>query len=245
MGCGGNEVSGYAVVGDLGGEELCVAFRDGDKLKDIITAGMMVLASDTTLSQLSVKWLGEDKSIMPGNPEMSGWLQNQPQRVFILGYYEGARPMCFDENGQATGFDADMFTELCSRLGWELKFQSVQRGSAAVELASGNIDCMAGGFGTDDDAESLSVSTSYLSCKYEFITKAGSGINRVGQLKDKVLGTVSSSAMGKALEADEKLIEKLDSLRIFASEEECFTALDAGTCDAILVSSLCADYYMR
>ena len=139
--CSGNEASGYRVVDSIGGQELCVAFRDGDRLRDIITAGMMVLSADGTLKQLSVKWLGEDMSIMPADADMAGWLQNQPQRVLILGYYKGARPMCYEAGGAVTGFDAEMFTELCARLGWELRFQAIERGTAAVELASGTVDC--------------------------------------------------------------------------------------------------------
>jgi ABC-type amino acid transport substrate-binding protein len=51
--------------------------------------------------------------------------------------------------------------------------------------------------------------------------------------------------MGKALEADEKLVDRLGAIKVFASETECFTALDAGLCDAILVTGVYADYYMK
>ncbi|MGE4353186.1 MAG: transporter substrate-binding domain-containing protein [Oscillospiraceae bacterium] len=243
----GNEkkASGYSVVGSIGSEQYLVAFRDGDKLRDIITAGMMVLSNDGTLSQLSTRWLNDDRVTIPGSTEVEGWLQNQPQRVLILGYYAGAKPMCFEQDGSVTGFDAEMFTEICNRLGWELHFQAIDRGNASVELASGNVDCVAGGFGTGDDISGLSTSPEYMDTKYVIITKASSGIKRTGQLKGKTLGTVGSSSMGKALEADEKLVDRLGGLKVLNSEEECFTALDAGLCDAILVTETCADYYMR
>ena len=244
--CGdGKKVSGYAVVDSIGSEQYLIAFRDGDKLRDIITAGMMVMSNDGTLSQLSVRWLGDDIITIPGSTEAEGWLQNQPERTLIVGYYAGAKPMCFEENGSVTGFDAEMFAEICSRLGWKLRFQSISYGSASVELASGNVDCIAGGFGTGDDISKLSASPEYMSTKYEIVTKAGSGIKRTSQLKGKALGTVGSSAMGKALEADEKLIDRLGALKVFNSEDECFTALDAGLCDAIVVTGTCSDYYMR
>lgn len=243
--CSQSEASGYRVVDSIGSQELCVAFRDGDRLRDIVTAGMMVLSADGTLAQLSVKWLGGDMVTIPGNADMAGWLQNQPQRVLILGYYKGARPLCYEVNGVVTGFDAELFAELCARLGWELRFQAIERGTAAVELASGNVDCVAGGFGTEEDASGLSLSPSYLSEKYEIVAKASSGISRRGELKEKVLATLGSSTMGNALEADTKLLDRLGRLLVLSSEEECFQALDAGMCDAVLVSSLCADAYMR
>ena len=243
--CDGKKVSGYKVVDTIGGQELCVAFREGDQLRDIMTAGMMVLAAEGMLAQLSIKWLGEDVSTMPADAEMAGWLQNQPPRTFILGYYEGARPMCYDENGTTMGFDADMITLLCNRLGWVIKFQPIPRGSAVNQLKSGNVDCVAGGFGTADKASGLSYSPNYLDMEYVIISKAGGDVSRRGQLKGKTLATLGSSAMGKALEEDEKFIEKLGQVLVLNSEEECFAALDAGRCDAVLVSSLCADAYMK
>ncbi len=158
---GDKKVSGYASVGNIGGEEFLVAFREGDKLRDIITAGMMALSQDGTLSQLSVRWLGDDVVTIPGSAEAAGWLQNQPQRVLILGYYVGSMPMCFEEGGQVIGFDAEMFAEICSRLGWELRFQAISRGSASVELASGNVDCVAGGFGTGTTHQSSPLARIY------------------------------------------------------------------------------------
>ncbi|MGI6029060.1 MAG: transporter substrate-binding domain-containing protein [Candidatus Heteroscillospira sp.] len=243
--CSGGEASGYRVVDSLGSQEVCLAFREGDRLYDIITGGMMTLAADGTLAQLAVKWLGDDVCTMPADADMAGWLQNQPARTLILGYYKGARPLCYEENGTVTGFDADVFRELCARLGWELRFQAIERGSAAVELASGNVDCVAGGFGTDDDADGLSTSPSYLDMKYEIVSLANGGVKRRGELKGKVLATMGSSTMGNALGEDAKLLERLDRLLVLTSEEECFAALAAGQCDAILVSSLCADAYMR
>lgn len=240
-----DKVSGYKVIGDIGGQNYLVAFRDGDKLRDIITAGMLTLANDGTLAQLSIRWFGEDTTTLRGDADAAAWLQNQPQRTLILGYYQGSPPMCFESGESVTGFDAEMISEICSRLGWELRFQPIARGTAAVELASGNVDCVAGGFGSEDDAAKLSVSPEYMSCNYEIVVKAASGISRMGDLKDKTLATLGSSTMGSALEADENLLNRLGSLKVLASETECFQVLDAGTCDAILISSSCADYYMR
>lgn len=246
VGCDGSKVSGYRVIGTVDGQDLCIAFRQGDQLRDIVTAGMMVMSADGTLAQLSTKWFGKaNVASVPANAEMIGWLQNRPHRVLTVGYYPGAQPMCYEAGGVMQGFDADLFSNLCARLGWELKFQPIARGSAEIELASGNVDCVAGGFGTGEKSSKLSYSPEYLSTDYSYVAKANSKISRTGQLKEKTLATVGSSVMGKTLEGDEKLMEKLGQLMVLGSEEDCFTALDAGRCDAILVSSLCADAYMK
>jgi ABC-type amino acid transport substrate-binding protein len=244
VGCGGSRASGYRVVGTLPGQDLCLAFRDGDKLRDIFTAGLMTLSADGTLGTLSQRWFGENRTDVPGDAEMAAWLQNQPPRTLILGYYPAARPLCYEENGAVTGFDAELMGELCARLGWTLAFQPIARGEAGVELASGNVDCVAGGFGSGEDAAGLSFSPSYLHTDYAFVARADGDIRRSGQLSGKVLATVGGSAMGKALEAD-KLFPKLGGLLVLGDEDQCFAALRERQCDAILVSSLSAEVYMK
>ena len=240
--CSGDS-SGYRRAGDLGGEELCAAFREGDWIRDVMVAGMMTLAADGTLAQLSLKWFGDEDAVyMPEDDSVSDWLENRPQRTFILGYYRGAKPLCFEENGAVTGFDAEMFAEICRRLGWEIRYQAIDHGTAEVELKSGNVDCVAGGYGTDDGADGLSLSPTYLDCDYEIVSLASSGINRKGELEGKTVGTVASSAMGAALEADTGLMENIGAVRAFFTEDDCFAALNSGMCDAVIVTSLYADY---
>jgi len=243
-GCGSGKASGYRVVGTLRGQDLCLAFRDGDQLRDIFTAGLMTLSADGTLETLSRRWFGENRSIAPGDAEMAAWLQNQPPRTLILGYYPAARPLCYEDGGAVTGFDAELMGELCARLGWTLVFQPIARGDAGVELASGNVDCVAGGFGSGEETKGLSFSPAYLHTDYAFVARADGDVRRSSQLAGKALATVGGSAMGKALEG-EKLFSKLGGLLVLSDEDQCFAALRAEQCDAILVSSLCAEAYMK
>ena len=239
------EGNGYRMFGNMGSEQYVAAFRDGDPVRDIMVAGMMTLAADGTIAQLSLRWFGDGGAVsIPASTEVAGWLDNQPQRTFILGYYEGACPMCFSSGGQITGFDAEMFTEICSRLGWEIRFQAIAPGTAGVELASGNVDCVAGGFGTGEDTSGLSLSPEYLSAEYVFVSRTDSDIKRRGQLDGRILGVVSGSAPAAALNADADFSADLGSLLVLASEQECFEALDAGLCDAILITSTCAEYHI-
>ena len=48
--------------------------------------------------------------------------------------------------------------------------------------------------------------------------------------------------MGAALEADTGLMENIGAVRAFFTEDDCFAALNSGMCDAVIVTSLYADY---
>lgn len=246
VGCSSSsKVTGYEEVYTFGSESYLVAFRSGDTLRDIMTAGMLALAYDGTLAQYSVKWFGADNKItLKGTTDAAAWLENQPTRTFILGYYKDSAPLCFENAGVITGFDADMFTEICARLGWTIKFQEIAYGTAAAQLASGNVDAVAGGFSTADDASKLSVSPTYMNFKYTVITKTVHNISKKSKLEGKILGTVTGSTVATEIEADTDLVESLASIKVLNSYAECFTALDTYICDAIAITSTAADYYM-
>ncbi len=245
--CNGNTgESGYKVFGNIEGQSYQVAFREGDTLRDIFTAGMMVLSEDGVLDTLSEKWFGEDRVLLGTDENAADWLINQGERIFIVGYYKDGAPFCYEQDGTVMGFDAEMLTEICSRLGWGIRFQAIERGDAAVELDSGNVDCVAGGFMESEVITGMTTSPVYISGNdFQFVTKLDSGIDRVGELKGKTLSTVGNSVMGKALEEDVELIERVGEFLIVSSESEAFEALDLGLCDAILVSRDYADYYMN
>ncbi len=245
--CNGNSTDlGYKAFGSIEGQEYQVAFREDDVIRDVFTAGMMVLSEEGYLDTLSTKWFGDDRAILGTDENAAEWLLNRGERVFIAGYYKDSAPFCFEENGAVVGFDAEMLSEICSRLGWQIRFQEIERGTAAVELDSGNVDCVVGGFGASEIVSGMSTSPSYISgSSFQFVAKADSGINRTGELKGKILATVGNSIMGKTLQEENvDLIEDLENLLIVTSEDECFEALDAGLCDAILVSSDYANYYI-
>ena len=48
--------------------------------------------------------------------------------------------------------------------------------------------------------------------------------------------------VGAALEADTGLMENIGAVRAFFTEDDCFAALNSGMCDAVIVTSLYADY---
>ena len=113
-----------------------------------------------------------------------------------------------------------------------------------VELASGNIDCAWGGMSFAPGSESFSVIPSYMSNEQALLVRADSGIKRTGKLKGKTLYMPDRDAAAKALERTRTW------RRIWASKACPRTPglsqyLDKGTCDAILIDSVAARYFMK
>ena len=58
-------------------------------------------------------------------------------------------PMAYISNGEFWGLDAELAREVADLLGWDLKFQEIEKENVYVELSSGNIDCAWGGVALD------------------------------------------------------------------------------------------------
>jgi ABC-type amino acid transport substrate-binding protein len=241
-------VSGYRILGTLPSEDFSIAFRKDDKLREMVAAALAVLAADGTLSRLSEKWFGADLISLEGNENALEELDMEiPQRIFIMGMDANAFPMSFRENWENYGgFDVEVAQEVCSLLGWELKFQPIRPSDVEVELASGNIDCAWGGMSFDPDSPDYSTISSYMPNDQVLLVRAESGIKRMSRLKGKTLYMPDKDAAVKALESDEDLAEDLGSVkRLPQDARACLNYLDKGTCDAILIDSVAARYFMK
>lgn len=244
--CGktGSEV-GYRIITTLQETGYVMAFREGDMVGEYVTAVLKVLASQGTVSQLSTKWLGEDLSLLEPDESALDEFEEIPQRDFILGFDATAAPMSFEENGSYRGFDIDLAGRVCSLLGWTLKLQPINMEGLSTELLSGNVDAAWGGLLGDVTADKISVSAQYLSASLVLVARAESGIKSTRALKGKYLTAGTGQAESAALDANEKLCSTLASIsRLAAGSAGCFTELDNGACDVILVTSSAAHYFM-
>ncbi|MGI5936460.1 MAG: transporter substrate-binding domain-containing protein [Oscillospiraceae bacterium] len=241
-------VSGYRILDTLSSEDFSIAFRKDDRLRDIIAAALAVLAADGTVSRLSEKWFGANLSTLEGSQNALEELDMEiPQRIFIMGIDINAFPMSFKDNlGDYAGFDVELAQEVCRLLGWELRLQPIFPADVEVELASGNIDCAWGGMSFDHNSDSYSTTPSYMSNDQVLLVRADSGIKRIGKLKGKTLYMPDRDTAVKALESNEDLMKDLGSAkRLSQDARACLEYLNKGLCDAILIDSVAARYFMK
>ena len=75
--------------------------------------------------------------------EDAGLANVQAKSKLVMGFDEAYPPMGFvSESGEFVGFDIDLATEVCKRLGVELVFQPISWDAKELELSGGNIDCI-------------------------------------------------------------------------------------------------------
>lgn len=249
---GGSEYEVYRVVATVAEDEYAIAFRQGDKLCEQVTAALQHLANNGTLASISGQWFGQNKTLIQPDSAPYEALVAQleegeefPERVFIMGVNAYATDMSQrNADGSYSGFDIDVARAVCELYGWELKFQPIHEDDIYVELYSGNIDAAWGGLSPEDDGK-LALSPAYMAFAHVLVSRVDSDVKRVGQVDGKTLGT-SSAAGAEALLLSNKDTAKLTvTYRELDGPEACFRALDSGAVSVILVDSVTAREYMR
>lgn len=242
-GVGGNEK--YRVAERLSQQEFCVAFRLDDKAGDAVIAALKVIQDSGEVSELSKKWFGEDVSLLKGEPDALKNLDEKVEkRTFIIGYDAGRMPFSGTKNGIAAGFDVELAKAVCKKLGWKAKFIPIDVSQAVVELNSGNVDCVWGGFAYDESNKEINQSPVYLKNTIILASLRDSGVRGLGSLKGKTLTLSENYYFNEILEANKSLKTKPEFIvRVPTGTGGCFEALNSGACNAIITDLASLDYY--
>ena len=235
----------FKIIGELDQEEFCVAFRKDDPLCEIVTAAMKELSAEGHISQLSAQYLGADYSCMPAEEGALSAVEATvvPGRKLRIGVQEGVAPRSSSRaDGSFTGLMPDMCLLVSEKLGWTFEYMVINSDSVAAELGSGNIDCawMAASFA--ESTKSCSLSPGWLRNSHQLVVRSDSGINRKKAVKGKVIGLTDPTSLAALKTAE--LAGRIASVWYYDDLTECFAALAAGDCDAVVVDSIVAGYYM-
>ena len=243
-GLGGNEK--YRVADKLAEQEFCVAFRQEDKAGDAVIAALKVLQASGTVTELSNKWFGEDVSLLKGDENaLKNMELDTEKRTFIVGYDWGRLPFSgTSASGMAVGFDVELARAVCKELGWKVKFLPIDVSQATVELGSGNVDCVWGGFAYDETNTDIHQSPVYLKNTIVLAALAGSGVRSIGSLSGKTLTLSENADFAAILESSKALQSKPEYIvKVPDGMEGCFKALNDGSCAAIITDLAALDYY--
>lgn len=242
-GVGGNEK--YRVAERLGQQEFCVAFRLEDKSGDAVIAALKVIQDSGEISELSQKWFGEDVSLLKGDPDAVNNLSEKVEkRTFIIGYDAGRLPFSGTKNGIAVGFDVELAKAVCKELGWKAKFIPIDVSQAVVELNSGNVDCVWGGFAYDENSKDINQSPVYMKNTIVLASLRDSRVRGIGSLSGKTLTLSENFYFNEMLESNNSLKTKPEFIvRVPTGTDGCFEALNSGACNAIITDLASLDYY--
>ena len=152
----------------------------------------------------------------------------------VIGYtvYE---PMNYtDADGNFTGFDTELATAVCEKLGVEPEFVEINWDTKVVELDSKSIDCIWNGMTlTDDIMANTATTKAYAKNAQVVVVKDGTDYSSTADLVGKTVVAEAGSAGEAAIEGDENLAQADYVSK--SVQTDCLMEVAAGTADAAVL----------
>lgn len=164
--------------------------------------------------------------------------------VFVLGLDDSFPPMGFrDKENNIVGFDIDLATEVCARLGLQLKTQPISWDAKEQELNTGKIDCIWNGMSVDSArAKAMNLSDAYLKNRMIFTVKDKS-LASLSALAGKKIAVQNGSTAQKLLEASEAG-KAAKEIVPFDDNQTALMDLEKGGVEAVFLDEIVAKYWI-
>ena len=152
----------------------------------------------------------------------------------VIGYtvYE---PMNYtDADGSFTGFDTELATAVCEKLGVEPEFVEINWDTKETELAAKSIDCIWNGLTlTDDREENMACTKPYVKNAQVVVVKDGTEYTSTADLVGKTVVAEAGSAGETTIQEDENLAQADYVSK--SVQTDCLMEVAAGTADAAVL----------
>ena len=152
----------------------------------------------------------------------------------VIGYtvYE---PMNYtDADGNFTGFDTELATAVCAKLGVEPEFVEINWDTKVVELDAKSIDCIWNGLTlTDEIKENTATTKPYAKNAQVVVVKDGTEYTSTADLVGKTVVAEAGSA-GESAIADDASLSQADYISK-SVQTDCLMEVAAGTADAAVL----------
>ena len=152
----------------------------------------------------------------------------------VIGYtvYE---PMNYtDENGVFTGFDTELATAVCEKLGVEPEFVEITWDTKETELAAKSIDCIWNGLTLTADREAnMACTNAYVKNAQVIVMKADGEYTSTADLVGKTIVAEAGSAGETTIQEDENLSQA--DFVPKTVQTDCLMEVAAGTADAAIL----------
>lgn len=160
------------------------------------------------------------------------YLQNKGKMTIGYTVYE---PMNYtDESGTFTGFDTELATAVCEKLGVEPDFVEINWDTKETELAAKSIDCIWNGLTlTDDREENMACTKPYVKNAQVVVVKDGTDYTSTADLIGKTVVAEAGSA-GETTITENADLSQADFISK-AVQTDCLMEVAAGTADAAIL----------
>ena len=212
----------FLMAAGLGVAALGLSARGGGATAHHLAASASTAASASSAASGSTAAAESDLDDIKGKGKM------------VIGYtvYE---PMNYtDADGNFTGFDTELATAVCEKLGVEPEFVEINWDTKVVELDAKSIDCIWNGMTlTEDIMANTATTKAYAKNAQVVVVKDGTDYTSTADLADKTVVAEAGSAGEAAIQGDENL-SKADYVSK-SVQTDCLMEVAAGTADAAVL----------
>lgn len=175
---------------------------------------------------------------------------NADAPTLVVGLDNAYPPYGFiGDDGNLTGFDIDLATEVAARNGWNLELEAIDWDAKDALLNQGTINCIWNGFTMEGREGKYTFSKPYMHNEQVVVVKKDSGINTLEELAGKNVMTQVDSAALEVLEDEEGQKALADTfaggkVQTIGDYNNAFMQLESGAVDAVACDLSIADYQM-
>ena len=158
----------------------------------------------------------------------------QGKGKMVIGYTVYAPMNYTDDEGNFTGFDTELATAVCEKLGVEPEFVEINWDTKVVELDAKSIDCIWNGMTlTEDIMANTATTKAYAKNAQVVVVKEDTAYTSTADLAGKTVVAEAGSAGEAAIQGDENLA-KADYVSK-SVQTDCLMEVAAGTADAAVL----------
>ena len=179
-----------------------------------------------------------------GQAASSSTSEDRP--VITVGSSDYPPFMDLDNNGNPTGLDVDILKEAFDRIGYDIEFVSISWENKDDLLASGEIDCVTGGFTVEGRENDYLWVGPYMNSNQVVVVNSTGGITCLEDLKDKVIAVQAAGI------AEEILLTHSNpnipaQLQVFSYADNTlpFATLGCNYVDALIADEPVVVQYMK
>ena len=214
------------------------------KMKALVVAAAALSLSALLLAGCSGGTAADDKKAEDKAPAQ------EEKTTLVVGLDNAYPPYGFvGDDGNLTGFDIDLATEVAKRNGWDLELEAIDWDAKDALLNQGTINCIWNGFTMEGREGKYAFSKPYMHNEQVVVVKADSGIDSLEALAGKNVMTQVDSAALDVLEDEEGQKALADTFAGGAAQtigdyNNAFMQLESGAVDAVACDLSIADYQM-
>lgn len=168
--------------------------------------------------------------------------------TLIVGLDNAYPPYGFiGDDGNLTGFDIDLATQVAERNGWNLQLEAIDWDAKDALLNQGTINCIWNGFTMEGRENDYTFSEPYMHNEQVVVVREDSDIKSLDDLAGKNVMTQVDSAALDVLEGDQKDLADTfanGKAQTIGDYNNAFMQLESGAVDAVACDLSIADYQM-